>query len=145
MPFFKQRPRTAQQKAQRTQMRIIVRLACCVYLVFYVIVPMLKPQAEENTMNPVLRISIVAAFIAAVILIGVLTVREVIINWKAGLYKAAAYKDDPGVWGTAGADEIGEGEGEGEGDADDEDDEDDDDEDEDGDDDDYDDDDYDED
>ena len=83
-------------------MRILVRLACCAYLVFYVIIPMLKPQAGEDTMNPALKIVFVAAFIVAVIVIMTLTVREVITNLKKGYYKAEAYTDDPGVGVAAG-------------------------------------------
>lgn len=89
-------------------MQILVRLACCAYIIFYVIVPMLKPTADTDAMSPTARVAVAVAFIAAVVLIIAITVREVIKNWKAGLYKADAYKDDPGVWGPAGADEIGE-------------------------------------
>ena len=98
MPFFKKRPRTAQQKAQRTQMRIFAKLACCAYIVFYVIIPLLRAPAEEESMSPELRYGISAAFIVAVAVIAVLTVREIVLFWKAGLFTADAYEDDEEAW-----------------------------------------------
>ena len=91
-------------------MRILARVACCAYLVFYVIVPMLKPTVEEDTMSPEWRIGIAIVFIVAVVAIAGVTVREIVINWRAGLFKADAYSDDPGIGGVADeAESAGEG------------------------------------
>lgn len=105
MALFKQKPKSAQQKAQRTQMRVFVRLACCAYIVFYVIIPMLKPPETEETMDPRLRLGIVIAFIAVVAFIVVITIREIIIYWKAGYFKASAYTDDPEIAGALDSDD----------------------------------------
>jgi len=94
MPFFKKRPKTAKQKAQGTQMRILIRLACCAYIVFYVIIPMLRPTSGEDTMNPTVRVAIAIAFIVIVAVIFALTINETIRTWKAGLFRADAYTDD---------------------------------------------------
>ena len=94
MSLFKKKPKTAQQKAQMTQMRILTRVACCAYIVFYVIVPLLKPSLDGAVMNPALRIGIAAAFIAAVVAILAVTAKEAMRTWKAGLFKADAYTDD---------------------------------------------------
>ena len=94
MALFKKRPQTAQQKAQKAQMRIVVRLACCAYIIFYVILPLIREPSDEGGMNPTLKIIIIAAFIAITAVVIVVTVLEVVRNWKAGLYKASSYTDD---------------------------------------------------
>ena len=75
-------------------MRVLARLACCAYLVFYVIIPMLRPSDGEETMNPSLRVGIAIGFIVVVALITVFTIKEIVQSWKAGLFKADAYSDD---------------------------------------------------
>ena len=98
-------------------MRILARVACCAYLVFYVIIPMLKPPVEDETMSPEWRIGIAVVFIIAVAAIVGITAREVVINWKAGLFKADAYSDDPEIGGVADeAESAGVGDGDDEGD-----------------------------
>ena len=94
MPFFKNRPKTAQQKAQRTQMRVFMRLVCCAYIVFYVIVPLIRDEPSSDGMNPTVRIAVVVVFSVVTAVLMVLTVIELIRSWKAGLFKADAYKDD---------------------------------------------------
>lgn len=81
-------------------MRVFVRLACCVYIVVYVIIPMLRPPDAEETMSRALRIGIAAAFSAVVAAFVVITIREIIIYWKAGYFKADAYTDDFGIGGA---------------------------------------------
>jgi len=76
-------------------MRIFLRLACCAWLVFYVIVPNLRPQPEGETIDPALRIITVVFFIAATAFILVITFTEYMRNKKAGKYNADAYEDDP--------------------------------------------------
>ena len=90
----KKRPRTAQQKAQGAQMRIAVRLACCAYIVYYVIVPLISNPPGEDEINPTFRIAILIAFILAVAGITVFTALEIYRGWKAGIFKASGYKDD---------------------------------------------------
>ena len=114
MALFKSRPRTAQQKAQRTQMRVLARVACCAYIVFYVVVPMLKEPAGDDSMQPAMRVGIAVAFIVAVAVIAAFTVREIVLNWKAGFFKAEAYTDDPEIGGGAvdeGSDDGAQSEG----------------------------------
>ena len=94
MPIFKKRPKTAQQKAQGAQMRILVRVLCCAYIIFYVIIPLIRDVPDESSMSPTIRTIIIAAFIIITAAIIVVTIFEVIRNWKAGLYKATAYTDD---------------------------------------------------
>ena len=94
MALFKKRPQTAQQKAQKAQMRIFVRLACCAYIIFYVIIPLIRESSDGGGMNPTVKTIVIAAFIAITAVIIVVTVLEVIRNWKAGLYKASSYTDD---------------------------------------------------
>ena len=99
MSIFSAKPRTAQQKAQRAQTRIFIRIACCAYLVYFVIIPLLRPAVEEDGMSPALRTGVAIAFIAATAFLLIITVRELVVNWKAGLYKAGAYEDDDGLIG----------------------------------------------
>ena len=99
MSIFSAKPRTAQQKAQRAQTRIFIRFACCAYLIYFVIIPLLKPAVEEDGMSPALRTGAAIAFIAVTAFVIIITLRELVINWRAGLYKAGAYKDDDGLIG----------------------------------------------
>ena len=70
-------------------------MACCVYLVFYVIIPLIRTSSDENdTMNPALKSAIIAVFIAVTATFFVVTIIEVVRNWKAGNFKATAYTDD---------------------------------------------------
>ena len=92
--MFKKKPKTAQQKAQRAQLRIFARLACCAYIVFYVVIPLIRETPEENGMNPTLMVFIVSAFIAIVAVIVVLTIIEIHRSHKSGLFKAEGYTDD---------------------------------------------------
>ena len=94
MALFRKKAATAQQKAQRAQMRIFIRFACCAYLIYFVIVPLFKPPAEGDSMSPTIRIVAIVAFIAATAAILIFATKELVVNWKAGMYKADAYEDD---------------------------------------------------
>ena len=94
MPFLKKKPKTAQQKAQSAQMRILLRLACCAYIIFYVIIPLIRDAPEPDSMDPTLKTVVIVAFSAITAAIIVFTIIEFVRNWKAGFYKAAAYTDD---------------------------------------------------
>ena len=83
-------------------MGVLLRLACCAYLVFYVIVPMLRGSSAEDGMSPTLKLAIAIAFIVVTAAILVFTAVEFVRNWKAGYNNAASYTDD-------GADENGDG------------------------------------
>ena len=101
MALFKDKPRTAQQKAQRAKTSLMIRAVALFYLVFFVIVPLFETDPEEAaSFNPVLRYAIIAFFIIVTAIITVFTVLEYIRNNKAGRYKAEAYKDDEGVEGA---------------------------------------------
>ena len=111
MSLFKKRPKTAQQKAQRAQMRIVLRVFCCAYMVFYIIIPLLREAPEEDNMNPTLRFVIVAAFIAFTAVILVISVIDFYRSWKAGLFKAEAYEDDEVDEVSGVRDQVSGGEG----------------------------------
>ena len=102
MPLFKKRPRTAQQKAQRAQMRIFARLACCAYMVYYVIIPLIRDNPADDSgasgMSPTLRIAIITAFSVITAVLLVLSILEVVKGVKAGEYKATSYSDDEGLF-----------------------------------------------
>jgi len=95
MGFFRAGSRTAEQKAKNAKTRILFRVLALSFIVFYVIVPMLNPASEiaEET-SPALRYLTAAGFSIAVIVVGIVTVREYIREKKAGRYDAAAYTDD---------------------------------------------------
>ena len=101
MALFKDKPKTAQQKAQRAKTSLMIRAVALFYLIFFVIVPLIDaaPEDTEN-LNPVLRYAIIAFFIIVTAVIGIFTILEYIRNNKAGRYKAEAYKDDEGVEGA---------------------------------------------
>jgi len=100
MSLFGNRPRTAQQKAQWAKTRIMIRGAALVYIVFYVVLPMIRADVEEaDAINPTLRIAIIVFFIVVCIALSIGTILEYIRNNKAGLYKAEAYTDDEGAGG----------------------------------------------
>ena len=103
MALFGKKSKTAQQKAQGAQVRIFIRFACCAYMVYYVIIPMLKTADESDTMAPEWRIGIAVLFIIITAAIAALTVVELVRNWRAGLYRADAYTDDAVDEGDAGA------------------------------------------
>jgi len=56
---------------------------------------MLKPAPDGDSMNPTLRILVVVAFSIITVVILAFSGKELFLNWKAGLYKADAYTDDP--------------------------------------------------
>jgi flagellar biosynthesis/type III secretory pathway M-ring protein FliF/YscJ len=98
MALFGNKPKTAQQKSQWAKSRLILRGACLVFIVFYVIFPLMNPAPEDaDAMNPTLRYIIVAVFIVIVAAFTVLTVLEYFRYKKAGLYEAEGYKDDEGA------------------------------------------------
>ena len=102
MAFFKEKPKTAQQKAQRAKTSLMIRGVAIFYLIFFVIVPLIDSDPEDAaSFSPVLRYAIIAFFIIVTAVIGVFTVLEYIRNNKAGRYKAEAYKDDEGIEGMA--------------------------------------------
>ena len=94
MPFFKKKTQTAQQKAQRAQLNIVIRLACCGYLIFYVIIPLIKDRSEQGNLSPALKIIIIAAFIAITAGIIIMTIIEAVRKWRTGSFKASYYSDD---------------------------------------------------
>ena len=101
MALFKDKPKTAQQKAQRAKTSLMIRGVALFYLVFFVIVPLIDSEPEDAaSFNPVLRYAIIAFFIIVTAVIAIFTVLEYIRNNKAGRYKAEAYKDDEGVEGA---------------------------------------------
>jgi len=98
MALFGNKPKSAQQKAQWAKTRLLLRTVCLVYLVFYVIVPLIRTPAEgEEALDPVLRYIIIAVFIIVTGVFSALTGLEYYRNRKAGLYNADAYEDDEGV------------------------------------------------
>ena len=100
MSFFGKKPKTAQQKAQMAKTRIILRGAALVFLVFYVIVPMINPEIEDvEGMHPALRYGILVFFIAATAALAVVTVLDYFRDKKAGRFEADAYTDDEGIAG----------------------------------------------
>jgi len=101
MALFKDKPKTAQQKAQRAKTSLMIRAVALFYLIFFVIVPLIDAEPEDTEgFNPVLRYAIIAFFIIVTAVIGIFTILEYIRNNKAGRYKAEAYKDDEGVEGA---------------------------------------------
>ena len=101
MAFFKDKPRTAHQKAQRAKTSLMIRAVALFYLVFFVIVPLIDNEPEDAaSFSPVLRFAIIAFFIIVTAVIAIFTVLEYIRNNKAGRYKAEAYEDDEGVEGV---------------------------------------------
>ena len=75
-------------------MQVLLRAVCCGYLVFYVIIPLIRDSSDENSISPTLRIAIIVVFSVLTAAIIIFTILEMIRNRKAGLYKATAYKDD---------------------------------------------------
>ena len=125
MSLFGNKPRTAQQKAQWAKTRIMIRAAALLYVVFYIVIPMIRNEVEEaDAINPTLRIVIIVLFVVVCTALIIGTVVEYIRNNKAGLYKAEAYTDDEGVEST-GTPETPTGEAEDEEDEEDEEDDDD--------------------
>ena len=92
MSFFGKKPKTAQQKAQMAKTRIMLRGAALFYVVFFIIVPMIR--ADSGDMDPVLRYAIIAFFIIACGVLIVLTVMEYMRGQKAGHYNEEGYTDD---------------------------------------------------
>ena len=96
MALFGKKPRSAQQKAQWAKTRIMIRAAALAYIIFYVLIPLINASPEDvESMNPILRWSIVVAFGVVTAALIVQTTLEYIRNQKAGNYKAEAYTDDP--------------------------------------------------
>jgi len=88
MSLFKKKEKTAKQKAQQAQLRIVVRLVCCAYIVMYIIMPTLQPPPDEPPLDPTMRIGILVFFSIAVAIVLTLTTMEVFHNKKTGRYKA---------------------------------------------------------
>ena len=113
MAFFKPRPKTSQQKAQRAQIGIAARIIGCGYLV-YIVVQMFKIAPEDESMSMNVKIAIAVVFIAAAAVLAVITLLEFYRNFRGGFYKAETYSDDvnPALLESDGE---GGGEGSGEG------------------------------
>ena len=95
MALFGNKPKTAHQKAQRAKTRIMLRAIALLYVIFYIIIPMIDNRTEEfEAVHPAFRYGVLAFFIIVCVYLSVTTILEYIRNNKAGLYKAEAYTDD---------------------------------------------------
>ena len=95
MSLFSSRPKTAHQKAQWAKTRIVLRVIALLYVVFYVIIPMLDPDIEDvEAIHPALRYGILAFFILACAALIVGTIIEYVKGNKSGKFKAESYTDD---------------------------------------------------
>ena len=95
MSFFGKKGKTAEQKAQWAKTRLMLRGAVLVYLVFFIIVPLMNPETEDiDAMNPVTRYVIVACFIIACGGLLAVTVKDYFQGKKSGLFTPEAYEDD---------------------------------------------------
>jgi len=98
MAVFGNKPKTAQQKAQWAKTSITLRTVALLYVVFYVIIPMINPEAEEiDSMSPLVRYGVLAFFILVSGYLIISTIMEFIRNNNAGRYRAEAYTDDEGI------------------------------------------------
>ena len=97
MSIFGNKPRTAQQKAQSAKMRLMIRLVACLYLVFYIIIPMLRDAPDDDSMPLVWRVIIITFFIISVGVVAGISLKEYLIKRKTGGFKPEAYEDDPGI------------------------------------------------
>ncbi|MCL2226786.1 MAG: hypothetical protein FWB97_04050 [Oscillospiraceae bacterium] len=98
----KEKPRTSQQKAQRAQMRMFARLAGCAFLVFTIYEIATTPTTGDGAINPTLRIAVIIGFSCAAAFLAIASVVELVQKVRSGVYNAASYDDDPGVWGFDG-------------------------------------------
>jgi len=95
MSFFNRKGKSAEQKAQWAKTRLMLRGAVLVYLVFFIIVPLMNPETEDiDAMNPVTRYVIVAFFIIACGGLLAVTVKDYFQGKKSGLFTPEAYEDD---------------------------------------------------
>ena len=95
MSFFNRKGKSAEQKAQWAKTRLMLRGAVLVYLVFFIIVPLMNPETEDiDAMNPVTRYVIVAFFIIACGGLLAVTVKDYFQGKKSGLFDPETYEDD---------------------------------------------------
>jgi len=95
MSFFGKKGKTAEQKAQWAKTRLMLRGAALVYLVVFIVIPLMNPETEDiDAMNPTTRYIIVAFFIIACGTLLFVTVKDYFQGKKAGLFSPEAYEDD---------------------------------------------------
>jgi len=95
MSFFGKGNKTPQQKAQWAKTRLMLRGAALVYLVVFIIVPMINPETDDiDAMNPMLRYAIIAFFIIASGGLLIVTVLDYIKAKNKGLFEPETYKDE---------------------------------------------------
>jgi len=107
MPFFGNKSRTAEQKARAAKTRPMIRVLALFFLIFYVIVPLINaPEEYTDGMSPWVRYAIIAFFIIACIVIGVITALEYVRNKKEGKFDPSSYTDDEVDEAQESSDEI---------------------------------------
>ena len=81
---------------------LVLRSVALLYLVFFIIVPMINPEEidEAESMHPTLRYAIAAGFIIVTAALGISMIREYFRNKKAGRYSPEGYKDDEELEGV---------------------------------------------
>ena len=95
MSFFGKGQKTAQQKAQWAKTRLMLRGAALVYLVVFIVIPMINPETEDiDSMSPMVRYAIIAFFILACGGLAVATIMDYIKGQQKGLFSPEAYEDD---------------------------------------------------
>jgi len=95
MTFFNKKGKTAEQKAQWAKTRLMLRGAVLIYLVIFIIVPLMNPGAEDiDAINPVTRYIMAGFFIIACGGLLAVTVKDYFQGKKTGLFTPEAYTDD---------------------------------------------------
>ena len=95
MSFFGKKGKTAEQKAQWAKTRLMLRGAALVYLVVFIVIPLMNPETEDiDAMNPTTRYIIVAFFLIACGGLLFVTLKDYLHAKKAGLFSPEAYEDD---------------------------------------------------
>jgi len=95
MSFFGKSQKTAQQKAQWAKTRLMIRGAALIYLIVFIIIPMINPETEDiDTMAPAIRYAIITFFVIACAALVVVTIKDYIKGKEKGLFDPESYEDD---------------------------------------------------
>jgi len=95
MSFFNKGGKTAEQKAQWAKTRLMLRGAVLVYLIFFIVIPMMNPETEDiDQISPAVRYAMVTFFVAACGGLSYITIKDYLNGKKEGRFSPEYYKDD---------------------------------------------------
>ena len=113
--LFGKKDKDSRKRNPLTPFRIVLHLAICGYLIFAVILPLIRAAPDEHGMNPIVAVLIIVVFVGATAFFTINKIIDARRAWKAGLFKQQTSVDgfqDPDTENSDAADDTVEDSGE---------------------------------